>query len=99
MDLLFKRYASPFLFVDGMIHAGRFEEFVVELISTVNKEKEDQVNWEYFLHKIFDKSFNDFIAEMEINKKNHQLSERTIETTINHSMKILNGFNPEEGGE
>ena len=99
MDLCFKRYASPFLFMDEMIHAGRFEEFVVELMTTISKEKEDQVNWEYFLHKVIEGSFSDFLAELEINKKNQNLSERTIETTINHSMKILNGFNPEKGGE
>ena len=40
MDLLFQRYASPFLFVDGMIQTGRFAEFVIEFIKTTNQEKE-----------------------------------------------------------
>lgn len=99
MDLCFKRYASPFLFMDGMIQTGRLEEFVDEFAKTLEKEKEDQVNWDFYLHKVLDGSYNDFIKELEINKKNQTMSKRTIETTINHSMKILNGFNPEEGGE
>lgn len=99
MDRLFNRYADPFLFINGMIRSGRFDEFVSEFMDTLLKEKEDQVNWDFFLHKVFDGTYSDFIAEMENNKKNQNLSERTIETTINHSMKILNGFNPDEGGE
>lgn len=99
MDLCFKRYASPFLFMDGMIHAGRFEEFVKDLVKTVDKEKEEQLNWEFYLHRVLEGSFNDFIDEIETNKKNQHLSERTIETTVQHSMNILNQFNPEKGGE
>jgi hypothetical protein len=99
MDRLFNRYADPFLFINGMIRSGRFDEFVSEFMDTLLKEKEDQVNWDFFLHKVFDGTYSDFIAEMENNKKNQNLSERTIETTVNHSMKILNGFNPDEGGE
>lgn len=99
MDLCFKRYASPFLFMDGMIHAGRFEEFVKDLVKTVDKEKEEQLNWEFYLHRVLEGSFNDFIDEIETNAKNQHLSKRTIETTVQHSMNILNQFNPEKGGE
>lgn len=99
MDRLFNRYADPFLFINGMIRSGRFDEFVVEFANTYHKEKEDQVNWEFYLHKVLDGTYNDFLEEIENNKKNQNLSERTIETTVNHSMKILNGFNPNEGGE
>lgn len=98
MDLLFKRYASPFLFMDEMIHVGRFAEFVDDFTGTVNKEKEEQINWEFYLHKVLEGTFNDFIEEIENNKKNQNLSRRTIETTVQHSMNILNNFNPEKRG-
>jgi hypothetical protein len=97
MDLLFKRYASPFSFIDGMIQTGRFSEFVDSLTETVNKEKESQHNWEYFLHKVWEGSFDDFNAEIETNKRNQKMSKRTIETTVNESMKILKNFKPEKG--
>ena len=99
MDLLFKRYADPFSFINGMILTGRFREFVDSLWNTDEKEKNDQEVWEFFLHRVFDKSFDSFKEELRINAANRNLSERTIETTINHSMNILQNFNPEKGGE
>ena len=99
MDLLSKRYASPCFFLNGMIQTGRLDEFVGDFIETVQKEKEEQVNWDFYLHKVFEGTYNDFIDEIETNKKNQRMSGRTIETTVQHSMDILNHFNPDEGGE
>ena len=99
MDLLFKRYADPFSFINGMILTGRFHEFVVSLRDTDEKEKNDREIWEFYLHRVLDKSFDGFKEELRINAANRHLSERTIETTINHSMNILQNFNPEKGGE
>jgi hypothetical protein len=99
MDLLFKRYASPFLFMDGMIQTGRFFEFVIDFTKTINREMEEKYDWEYFLHKVFDMTYQEFKEEIKINTQNQQMSERDIETAIGHSMNILKNFNPEEGGE
>ena len=97
MDLLFKRYASPFLFLDGMIQTGRFSEFVSEFVSTVNEEKDDQLSWEYFLHKVQNGSFKDFKEELENDEKNKNITAATIEETVQNSLNILNNFNPERG--
>lgn len=100
MDLLAKRYANPCFFIDGYIQTGRFSEFVDEFLQITETEKEDQANWDFFLHKVFEGSFNDFLEEQKINKQNQNLSARTIETTIQHTNDILNNFNPEKvGGE
>lgn len=100
MDLLHQRYASPFPFIDSMIQANRFSEFVDSFISKVYKEKNEKLTWEFFLHRIYDKSFNEFKEELKTDAENQNMSEQDVETTINHSMKILNNFNPEEeGGE
>lgn len=101
MDLLFKRYASPFLFIDGMIQTGRFSEFVVEFVETINREKENEYNWEFFLHKVWEGTFEEFREEIENSKQNRGMTDRTIETTVQHSMNILNNFNPaeSEGGD
>ena len=98
MDLLHKRYASPFSFLDGMIQTGRFSEFVDEFFMAVAKEKEESVNWDFFLHKVYGKSYADFKTEMETTKRNQQMSERTIETTLHESMQILHNFNPAQNG-
>lgn len=99
MDLLSKRYASPCFFLNGMIQTGRLDEFVDDFTETVRKEKEEEVNWDFYLHKVFEGTFKDFVDEIETNRKNQNLSERTIETTVQHSMDILKNFNPDEGGE
>jgi hypothetical protein len=85
--------------MDGMIQTGRFSEFVTSFIKTINDEKESDVNWQYYLHKVWEGSFSDFLEEIKINKQNQDLSKGTIETTIQYSMKILNNFTPDEGGE
>ncbi len=99
MDLLYQRYASPFSFVDGMIQAGRFSEFVDSFIKKAYEEKNEKLSWEFFLHRVFDKSFNEFKEELKNDAENQNLSEQDIETTVKHTMNILNSFNPEEGGE
>ena len=102
MDLLLKRYASPFSFINGMIQTGRFEEFVDEFIAQINREtefenheKEMRFYWEAWLHKVFDKDFNVYMDEIRTNERNKNMSEETIETTVQKSMDILNNFNPE----
>lgn len=99
MDLLFKRYASPFLFIDGMLQTGRFDEFVVEFVQTYNKETEEQMNWEFYLNKVQEGSYKDFVDEIENNKNNQEMSEERIEEIVQHSMNILNNFDPTQGGE
>ena len=100
MDLLYQRYASPFSFMDGMIATGRFCEFVTQFDRTVAEEKAEQLNWEFWLHKVFSGSYADFKAEMQTTIQNQAMSEQAIEATVQISTNILNNFNPtEQGGE
>lgn len=99
MDLLYQRYADPFSFVDGMIQTGRLEEFVCEFTKTTFKEKQKKANWEYFLHKVWTGSFEDFEAELKNDAEIKSLSSEQIETTVKESMNILKNFNPEKGGD
>lgn len=99
MDRLFVRYADPFSFINGTIRTGRFEWFVMSFMKTTNEEKEEDTSWQYFLHKVFDGSYSDFKEQMKVRTNNQNMSERTIETTINESMNILKKLSPEKGGE
>jgi hypothetical protein len=101
MDLLSQRYASPCFFLNGVISTGRLLEFVEDMVEIINSEKEETALWEYYLHRapFFEGSFNDFKKEIKNNEEHQNMSERTIETTLQHSMNILNKFNPEKGGE
>lgn len=95
MDLLFKKYASPFLLLDGYIQTGRFSEFVVKFMDIV---EEDQM-WEVYLHKVFDKTWEQFRSDVhsEIERiQTQKPSNEQIEATIEDSQNILKGFKPKE---
>ena len=81
-----------------MIQSGRFNEFVVEFADAITKEKEEKNNWEFFLHKVWEGTYSDFIADVENNKKNLTMTKRTIETTVQDSLNLLNNFSPDERG-
>lgn len=94
MDLLFSKYASPFLFVDLMISDCRLCEFVDEIWTIENEKK----TWDFYLHKVHDKSFDDFVDSIRQNPKN-EVSKEQLETTVKNSASILAGFIPTERGE
>ena len=77
---------------------GRFDEFVVELVNTVNKEKEDEANWDFYLHKVSPEvSYQEFVEELENNKQIQNMTEEDKAESVNIAMNILNNFNPERG--
>ena len=89
MDLLFHRYASPFLLLDQIIPAGDLSEFV----STLWEINEEEMQWQYFLAKVYDKSFEDFKKSM---KPQRGMTKKEIETTVRESMSMINSFIPEQ---
>ncbi len=92
MDLLFRRYASPFLLVDQMLLTGQFSTFVTEIF---DYDTDDRL-WNIFLHKVDGQtSFNDWKASIGFGQDNKtEMTKNEIETTINDSFNILNGFEP-----
>lgn len=96
MDLLFKRYASPFLLLNQMILTDGLSEFVSELLQIRNEEKDEQTLWEFFLHRVFDKSYAEFLKEAKQPSPAESVSKEELETTVKHSFDMLNEFTIEE---
>lgn len=93
MDLLFKRYASPFLLLDNYISSCRLYDFVTHL----NNEQNEEMMWETWLHKVNDKSFIDFKRSlMESAVLSVKPTQKQLETTISNSKNMLDSFIPEE---
>ena len=90
MDLLFSKYASPQILIDQLISNGDFFEWVIEFINAEN----DRQTWEVWLHRIFDKSFDEFRNSVRRNQPD-QMDDEQLETTISNSKSILNGFIPD----
>lgn len=81
--------------LDKMILMGRFSEFVQEFVRIRNEELEDQTRWEFWLHKVFDMSFKEFLDKADRGREsNETLSDEVLEATIKDSMGIINGFCP-----
>jgi hypothetical protein len=96
MDLLFKRYADPFSLLSGYIQTSRFCEFV----NTFCEQKMEDDRWEFYLHKVWDKTYADFRDTLQNTQDLQEMSEAEMEATVKKSMDILGNFNPEpEEGE
>lgn len=88
MDLLFTRYASPFILLDGLILTNSLNNFISDFIGFVNKDKE----WEFFLHKIYDKSWSEFSDSIKQSDDHEPID---LGATLIKSKNILNNFTPE----
>lgn len=75
-----------------MITAERFAEYVRELLQIYNDELEDKTLWELWLHKIHDKSYNDFKASVGMITKNAAPTQQETAETVQQSKQLLNGF-------
>lgn len=91
MDLLFKRYANPYIFLDSMLESGCFHEAIIQIW---NFDQEDMI-WEFFMHKVYDKSFDEFKNQIDSSIEPEPIEEEIIEATIIKSKNILDGFTPE----
>ena len=88
MDLLFKRYASPFLLLDSLILTNSLNNFISNFIDFVKADNE----WEFFLHKIYDKSWSEFRSSIKQSDNQEPID---LGATLVKSKNILNNFTPE----
>lgn len=89
MDLLFKRYASPFLLLDGFIVTNSLNNFIDDFLDFVKEDEE----WEFFLHKVYDKNWNEF---NDIIKQSNNKEPIDLGATLMKSKNMLNNFTPTE---
>jgi hypothetical protein len=92
MDLLFSKYASPFLLLDEVLSLGRLREFVYSVAKIENENKLWQIYIALVSNPYADvESFDDFkrkhIAPM-INTK------VDLEATVKSSFDIMQNFKP-----
>ena len=96
MDLIYKRYASPFSFLDTFIAKNEFAECVDFLYE---KSQEDKW-WQMYLATLplNDKSYQDWKKEMQgtsLSKNDSSdLTKEEVDTIVEKSKDILSGFKP-----
>lgn len=92
MDLLFSRYASPFVLLDTLILTNSTSDFIDDMFKFINEEKEQQAQWEFFLHKVYEKSWKEFIDEINVFDEQREVD---LGATLNKSKNMLKNFTPE----
>ena len=91
MDLLFTRYASSFVLLDGLILTTSLNNFVDEFFNLINEERKEKSQWEFFLHKVYDKSWSDFVNDIEQSENQTPFD---LGATLVKSKNMLNNFTP-----
>lgn len=86
MDLLFQRYASPFLLLDGLLTTSSLTSFITDMYEQVNEEK----LWNFYLHKVFDQTWGEFLDDVKPKK----VEKIDVGETIIKSKQMLNNFTP-----
>ena len=92
MDLLFTRYASPFVLLDSLILTNSLNNFIDEFFDFIIEERKEKTEWEFFLHKVYDKSWGEFSNSIKQSSNQKQVD---LGATIINSKNILNNFTPE----
>ena len=90
MDLLFKRYASPFLLMDEMIAVGNLQDFITYLL----KDEQEALQWDVWLHKVHDMDFNTYKAKCAEANRSYAMTTKQVDRTIEKSKGILKKFQP-----
>lgn len=90
MDLLFKRYANPFLLINNLISCHRLSDFINELLNMHNEEQ----LYDVWVRRVFDKTFNEFKEQVK-KEIEPEADCQDVETTVQESINILNNFKPE----
>ena len=88
MDLLFTRYASPFLLLDQLILTNSLSGYIDDLFTIISEEKQEQTMWEFFLHKVYDKTWK------EETKISNDTKDVDLGETVLKSKTMLSNFTP-----
>ena len=92
MDLLYKRYASPFNYLDVLLEYGEFGRGVRNIWDTANDDKAWELYLSYNPHN--KKSFDDWKKDLKGNDAPQKMSKTQVDATVEKSQKILKNFKP-----
>lgn len=98
--MIFKRYSSPFLFLDNLINQGRF----CDGIDTIYKQKDEERLWELYLASVTPRAMNNDYKSYtdwknEVLSKDEDLPSFEASENINEvkdkAKNILKNFKPQ----
>lgn len=96
MDLLAQRYASPFFVLDEFIRLKQLHEFLVQTLTRIADEKVHDARWNFWLHKVFDMTFEEYVRQCEEPEQAAEIDFAQIGGIISDSQNVLAGYVPEQ---
>lgn len=87
--MLYTRYGNPYDLMQRMLETGQFCEFIDEVVKYRNEEVNEKTMWEYYLHRVFDMGFDEFLKATEPPKPADM---NEVEATVKSSQEILKLF-------
>ena len=83
------------IILDRMLLSRRLYEFINEFIKLQNQETESQTMWEFWLHKVFDMTYGEFLSKAQTTQTDiHKHTQEELVGTVSKSMDIITGFSP-----
>ena len=91
--MVFKRYSSPFSLFDELIESNQFNDFIV----TLNTKYIEDLEYDLWLHKVYDKSFEEFKKDISISRDAQAgyMDEEDVKATVKKANEILSNFKPQ----
>ena len=91
--MVFKRYSNPFSLFDELIESNQFNDFIM----TLNTKYIEDLEYELWLHKVYDKSFEEFKKDISISRDAQAgyMDEEDVKATVKKSNEILSNFTPQ----
>ena len=84
------------MLLEQMMQAGRLAEFIDEIGQLMWQEKADKQRWDFWLHRVFDMTFDEYVQLCEDSMQQNESSEKNdIEATVKHSYEMMENFHPE----
>ena len=78
------------------MQAGRLAEFIDELGQIMWQEKANEQRWDFWLHRVYSMSFEEYVQLCEDSMQQNESSEKNdIEATVKHSYEMMENFHPE----
>ena len=93
---MFQRYSSPMILLEQMIRTGRLFEFITELVQIRNEELDEKAQWEFWLHKDFERSFAEFRDSINNSQETETVSEKELIAVVQNSKDITSSFVPQD---
>lgn len=91
--MLSQRYACPFFVLDDFIRLEQLHDFVIQFLTTDQEEKMEQYRWEYYLHKVFDKTYAEYLDMLEHNEEcEPSMDEEQIRNVVDESASLIDLF-------